>query len=220
MNGLVPEFLREHEAESKPRITICHDVKPTEKPVHPEEENMIWLRLCATKIQRTGVSPIWKTPKSSKNAYPQQVTPLTQISFAGSQRKVSKTQRLSRVSWKQLKQTAREWSVFLNAQSPKFYQSQHGWGRGHPELYCSRLVGGLREEPYQCAASFERRPTLVVDDNRDCPETSLPRSACFPKPSSLPLGFTRKFTPDMTALFSTPKLWNVCLRFQELENSS
>lgn len=85
----------------------------------PQRRNVSWLRSCATKIQRTGVNPIWKTPKSSKNLYLQQVTPLTQISLAGSQRKVSKTQRLSRVSWKQLKQTAREWSVvfFLNAHS-------------------------------------------------------------------------------------------------------
>lgn len=47
--------------------------------------------------------------------------------FAGSQRKVSKV----RVLWKQLKQTAREWSVFYKStQSPKFCQSQHGWGGG------------------------------------------------------------------------------------------
>lgn len=30
---------------------------------------------------------------------------------------------------------------------------------------------GPREEAYQCAAGFERRPTVVVGDNSDCPET-------------------------------------------------
>lgn len=51
--------------------------------------------------------------------------------FAGSQRKVSKVW----VSWKQLKQTGREWSVFYkSSQFPKFYQSQHGWNGGRPEL--------------------------------------------------------------------------------------
>lgn len=44
-------------------------------------------------------------------------------------------------------------------------------GGGDLEFKCGRLVGGPREEAYQCAACFERRPTVVVGDTSDCPET-------------------------------------------------
>lgn len=90
--------------QSKPRITICHDVKPTEKTVHPQGRNRELAEvMCHQSTEDRSQSNLEDTKIIKESLSTASHTPHSNV-FAGSQRKVSKV----RVLWKQLKQTARE----------------------------------------------------------------------------------------------------------------